>query len=162
MDKKSITEIGKPRQMTTTTQSTSVRPTPGFARQPAEIPGLPCLVTGNYRTEYGARYHRAQQAAIVYDYDRSRVMTLVPAALQSGWGGALAPVGAGIPVLIGEAGMAFPVFEFMAFEFPARLMLSRVPVVLVVLGTPITVGLMPVGGQGLAGSGKKDRCHENA
>ena len=74
----------------------------------------------------------------------------------------MTPIGADIPVAIGITGIALPVLEFTALEISMHLMFSHVPVALVVLGTPITVGLVPVGSLGLADSDKKDRCHENA
>jgi len=98
----------------------------------------------------------------MYNHNASRVMTMVPASFKPRWCMTVAPVGTDIPVAIGVAAVALPVPVFPAFEFTVHLVVSRVPLVLVVLGTPITVGLVPVGSQSLAGSGEKDRCHENA
>ena len=52
--------------------------------------------------------------------------------------------------------------SFPSVEFTVIFLLSKVPVGLVVFGTPITVGLVPVGGHGLAGRSEQDRSHKNA
>lgn len=96
----------------------------------------------------------------MYDDDRSRVMTAVPASFASDFpsalGVAMAPVRAGVAVSVYNAGVPFFMPEFTALEFPVILPFSPVPVVLVEFGPPVTVGLVPIGSHGLAGTGEQD------
>jgi hypothetical protein len=152
IDKKSITEIGKPRQTATALPATAIRSIPVSIRGINRILVLSWLAVGNHRSEYCAGNYRSHQVATL-DYDNRAPMIMMPAVAPAILV-AIAPVVAtGIAETIRIAGVPFPMFELTALEFPVILLLFPAPLVLVVFGAPITVGLVPIGGQGLACAG---------
>ena len=81
---------------------------------------------------------------------------MVPTAFPSGFNIAMAPVRASFTESVCITGVPFTMSEYTVLVFPVISLPFPVPIVLVVLGAPVTVGLVPIRGHGLAGTGEQD------